>query len=62
MYEIIATKDFIDVIKDLPLKHISVLSKSFVSIKEIKDTNALNTKEFDFMNDLLEQIKNQEKE
>lgn len=62
MYEIIATKDFIDVIKDLPLKHISVLSKSFVSIKEIKDANTLKAKEFNFMNDLLEQIKNQEME
>lgn len=62
MYEIIATEDFIDVIKDLPLKHISVLSKSFVSIKELKDANALKTKEFNFMKDLLEQIKNQEME
>lgn len=60
-YQIVATKDFIDVIEDLPLKYISVLSKSFVSIKKIPD-NLLNAKEYNFMNDLLDQIKNQEME
>lgn len=60
-YQIVATKDFIDVIEDLPLKYISVLSKSFVSIKKIPD-NLLNTKEYNFMDDLLDQIKNQEME
>ena len=60
-YQIVATKDFIDVIEDLPLKYISVLSKSFVSIKKIPD-NLLNTKEYNFMDDLLDQIKNKEME
>ena len=60
MYQIIASDDFVSLIKDLPLKHIDVLSKSFVSIKKIQNDNLLKTEEYDFMSDLLDQIKNQE--
>lgn len=61
MYQIIATDDFIDIIKDLSLKHISVLTKSFISVKKFDDEQIEKDKH-SFMGDLLEQIKNQELE
>ncbi len=61
MYQIITTDDFIDIIKDLSLRHINVLTKSFVSVKKIPDAE-IEQGEFRFMNDLMEQIKNQELE
>ena len=61
LYQIIATDDFINVIKDLPLRHISVITNSFVSVKKI-DNAEMEDGNYTFMNDLLEQIKNQELE
>ena len=61
LYQIIATDDFIDVIKDLSLRHISVLTNSFISVKKI-DNAQIEKDKYTFMNDLLEQIKNQELE
>lgn len=59
MYSIIATNDFVDLIKDLPLKCTAVLTSSFVSIRKVDEINdSKNT----FIGDLLEQIKNQELE
>lgn len=59
MYRIIATDDFVDVIRDLSLKHLNVLTNSFISIERIK--NVKNLKQ-DFLEDLLEQMRNQELE
>lgn len=61
LYEIIATDDFIDIIKDLSLKHIGVLTSSFMSVKKI-DNEQIEKDKHSFMGDLLEQIKNQELE
>ena len=61
MYKVIVTEDFINMIKELPLRHINVLTKPFVSIEKINNENvALENNAF--MIDLLEQIKNQELE
>lgn len=60
MYQIIATDDFVSMMKDIPLKHVGVLSQSFISIKKIKEAEKLKTEEYDFLSDLLSQIKNQE--
>ena len=61
MYKVIVTEDFINMIKELPLRHINVLTKSFVSFEKINNENvALENNAF--MIDLLEQIKNQELE
>lgn len=60
MYQIIATDDFVDVIKELSLKHINVLTKSFISIERVSK-NDIKYKD-DFMESLLNQIKNQELE
>lgn len=59
MYQIIATDDFVEVIKDLPLRHINVLTNSFISFKKINDEEIQSSKH-GFLHDLLEQIKNQE--
>lgn len=61
MYEVIVTEDFINVIKELPIRYVGVLTNSFLSIKKI-DQESLALKENAFMIDLLEQIKNQELE
>lgn len=61
MYEVIVTEDFINVIKELPLRYISVLTNSFLSIKKVNE-ESLALEENAFMIDLLEQIKNQELE
>lgn len=61
MYEVIVTEDFINVIKELPLRYIGVLTNSFLSIKKV-DEKSLALKENAFMIDLLEKIKNQELE
>ena len=60
MYQIVATNDFVELLKDLPLKYISVLVDSFVSIKKIDSHDVLKSKEYSFIDDLLNQIKNQE--
>lgn len=61
MYQIIATDDFVSLMKEIPLKYIGVLSSSFISIKKLTQ-DTLNLEEHSFMNDLLSQIKNQEVE
>ena len=59
MYEIIATRDFVDLLKKLPFEYVHILTKSFVSLKEIRNDDGTNNT---FLSDLLEQIKNQEVE
>lgn len=57
MYEVIVTDDFVNLIKDIPVKNMNLITKSFMSIKKIEDV-----KDNTFITDLLEQIKNQELE
>lgn len=59
MVKIIASDDFVNVISDLSLRHINVLTKSFISIEEVSDDEIKN-KQNSFLDDLLNQIKNQE--
>lgn len=61
MYKIIATQDFIDMLKDLPIRHLSVLTKSFISIEKMNDED-INLQDQSFMEDLLSQLRNQELE
>lgn len=58
MYSILATDDFVGLIKELPLRCTAALTNSFLSIKKVEEVKEENT----FINDLLEQIKNQELE
>lgn len=62
MYQLIITEDFVNILRDLPLKYLSVLLNSFVSITKIDDEEALKLKDHNFLLDLLDQIKNQELE
>lgn len=59
MYEIIATEDFINLLKEVPLKYVAFLNRSFIRVRKIEDTNI---KTECFMEDLIEQIRNQELE
>ena len=44
MYQIIATENFIDIIREIPLRNVSVLTQSFLSIKKLDDnTECENT-------------------
>lgn len=52
MYEIIATKDFIELMKSIPLEYVRVLTNSFVSIKKIPNGTSKNT----FIYDLIEEL------
>lgn len=61
MYYIEATDDFMKAILNLPLKTIHELSNSFVSVKKL-DEDLFSGDKASFLEDLLEQIKNQEKE
>lgn len=44
MYQIIATENFIDIIREIPLRNVSALTQSFLSIKKLDDdTECENT-------------------
>lgn len=59
MYEIIATEQFVEMLKEAPLKYVAFLSKSFIRVRKLENENIENDS---FMKDLIEQIKNQELE
>lgn len=61
MYRIIATQDFMDLLEELPIKYLSILTSSFVKIEKCEEVN-LEDKNNNFINDLLEQIRNGELE
>lgn len=61
MYLIKATDDFISAMSNLPLKVLHELTLSFISVKKI-ESELFEDDKSSFLNDLLEQIKNQEKE
>lgn len=52
MYEIIASEDFIELLKQLPIKYTHVLTRSFINIRKLPETPMENT----FIDDLLEQV------
>lgn len=60
MYQIVVTDDFINLMKEIPIKYLAILTKSFLSINKIELEISNNNN--DFISDLLEQIKNQELE
>lgn len=59
-YQIIATSDFVDLVKEIPLKYMGVLCSSFVSMQ--KFDGCMASQEGSFLNDLLSQVRNQELE
>lgn len=61
MYRIVATQDFMDLLEELPIKYLSILTSSFVKIEKCEEVN-LEDKNNNFINDLLEQIRNGELE
>lgn len=61
MYKITANDDFVQVLGDIPVRHLSVLSKSFIGIQKCEE-NTLNNESNSFIVDLLEQLKNNELE
>lgn len=61
MYRIIATQDFMDLLDELPIKYLSILTSSFVKIEKCEEVN-LEDENNSFINDLLEQIRNGELE
>ena len=56
MYEIIATKDFVELMKNIPLEYVKVLTNSFISIKRIPNCTIKNT----FILDLIEELNKEE--
>lgn len=61
MYVIKATDDFMESILKLPLKTIHELSNCFTSVKKVQE-DLFEDDKTSFLDDLLEQIRNQEKE
>lgn len=61
MYRIIATQDFMNLLEELPIKYLSILTSSFVKIEKCEEVN-LEDENNSFINDLLEQIRNGELE
>lgn len=63
MYQVIVTEDFINMLYEIPLRHLSVLARSFVSIKKIdaKEENVALHNDVSIL-EMLEQIRNQELE
>lgn len=61
MYLIKATDDFIEAMSNLPLCTMHQITSSFLSVKKIESELFVDDKS-SFIDDLLEQIRNQEKE
>lgn len=62
MYLIKAKDNFINIISDLSLKDAHTLTNSIISAKKIPNEQNKNDDKTSFLDDLLETIKNQEKE
>lgn len=61
MYTIITTEDFIALLEEIPIKYLLLLTASFMSIEKT-DINENDIPENTFLDDLLEQMRNQELE
>ena len=64
MYNITATQDFMDLLGELPVKYLAILSASFVKIEKVQEPNinTIKCEENTFIEDLLAQIRNGELE
>ena len=61
MYRIIATQDFMDLLNELPIKYLAILTSSFIKIEKCED-NTLEEEDNSFILDLLSQLRNGELE
>ena len=63
MYQVIVPEHFINMLYEIPLRHLPVLARSFISIKKIdvKEENAALHNDVSIL-EMLEQIRNQELE
>lgn len=62
MYLIKAKDNFIQALSDLPIKDAHMLTSSIISAKKIPNELSEEDNKSNFLEDLLETIKNQEKE
>lgn len=62
MYKITATQDFVDMLQELPIKYVAILTSSFIKVEKIEDEQDSTEVENTFMQDLLSQINHQELE
>lgn len=62
MYRITATQDFVDMLQELPIKYVAILTSSFIKVEKIEDEQDSTEVENTFMQDLLSQINHQELE
>lgn len=61
MYRIIATQDFMDLLEEIPIRYLSLLTSSFISIEKC-DENTHSEEGNTFIDDLLSQLRNGELE
>lgn len=62
MYKITATQDFVDMLQELSIKYVAILTSSFIKVEKIEDEQDSTEVENTFMQDLLSQINHQELE
>lgn len=62
MYRITATQDFVDMLQELPIKYVAILTSSFIKVEKIEDEQDSTEVKNTFMQDLLSQINHQELE
>lgn len=61
MYRIIATQDFMDLLEEIPIRYLALLTSSFISIEKCNE-NTHSEEEDTFIYDLLSQLRNGELE
>ena len=61
MYIITATQDFVDMLQEIPIRYLLLLTSSFISIEKCQE-DTLKEPDNTFILDLLEQIRNEELE
>ena len=63
MYQVIVTEDFINMLYEIPLRHLSVLARSFISIEKVDVAREdIVPHDGTCIIDMLEQMRNQELE
>lgn len=61
MYIITATQDFVDMLQEIPIRYLLLLTSSFINIEKCQE-DTLKEPDNTFILDLLEQIRNEELE
>ena len=61
MYTITATQDFVDMLQEIPIRYLLLLTSSFIIIEKCQE-DTLKEPYNTFILDLLEQIRNEELE